>query len=512
MTNNDNPKPVVLCILDGWGERESANDNAISTANTPCWDKLNSSNPKSLLKTSGLSVGLPEGQMGNSEVGHMNIGGGRIVMQNLPRIDKAFEDGSLKSDKQLISFISKVKERSGAVHIMGLMSPGGVHSHQGHMAQLAKIISKKGVKVKLHAFLDGRDVPPASAVEYIENFKREVEGFDVDVVTACGRYYAMDRDNRWDRVQLAYDAMTKAKGNKIESIEQAISESYNNDIYDEFIKPIVLGDYQGMQDGDGLLMANFRSDRARQILTSFVNPQFDGFAREKVVNFASILGMVEYSGELTKYLGVLFPSVELKNNLGQIISDRGLKQLRIAETEKYAHVTFFFNSGKEEEYEGEKRILVPSPNVATYDLKPEMSAEEVTEKLIDAINSSEFDLIVVNYANTDMVGHTGSYAAAVKAVETIDGCLSKLVSAVENAGGSMFITADHGNSEQMKDAKTGQPHTSHTTNPVPFVLAGKGADKLKLKDGRLCDIAPTILKIMGIEVPEDMTGEILING
>ncbi|PIR38053.1 MAG: phosphoglycerate mutase (2,3-diphosphoglycerate-independent) [Alphaproteobacteria bacterium CG11_big_fil_rev_8_21_14_0_20_39_49] len=509
MTKDKRPKPVVLCILDGWGEGEATSDNAITSANTPFWDKLVASCPKSSLNTSGLSVGLPEGQMGNSEVGHMNIGGGRIVMQSLPRIDKAFADGELENDKQLNKFIESVKEKSGDVHIMGLMSPGGVHSHQMHIAGLAKIISKKGVAVKIHAFLDGRDVPPASAIEYLKNFNKEIAGFKAQVVSVCGRYYAMDRDNRRDRVKLAYDAMAKAQATKAASLEDAIEENYKKDVYDEFIKPIVLNGYEGMKDGDGLFMANFRSDRARQILNAFVTPDFDGFDRGGLIDFAGRIGMVEYSSELTKYVDILFKPIELKNNLGQVIADNNMTQLRIAETEKYAHVTFFFNSGNEEKYKGEERIMVPSPNVGTYDMKPEMSAVEVTDKLVDAVNSGKFDLIVVNYANTDMVGHTGSYDAAVKAVETIDGCLERLVNAVENARGSILITADHGNSEQMKDDKTGQPHTSHTTNPVPLIMAGYGADKYKLKNGRLCDIAPTILNIMGIGQPEDMTGEVL---
>lgn len=510
MIKNKRPKPVVLCILDGWGEREKAVDNAISEANTPFWDRLVASCPKSFLNTSGLSVGLPDGQMGNSEVGHMNIGGGRIVMQNLPRIDQAIADGSLKNDKQMLNFINAVKVKSGVVHIMGLMSDGGVHSHLLHIASLAKIISSAGVAVKIHAFLDGRDVAPASSLQYIENFKKEVAGHDAKIVTICGRYYAMDRDNRWDRVKLSYDAMAFAEGIKANSIEEAISSSYQNNIYDEFIKPIVLQDYNGMKDGDGLMMANFRSDRARQILTSFVEHDFNGFERKKTINFSSKMGMVDYSDALTKHIQVLFKPFELKNNLGQVVSENGLKQLRISETEKYAHVTFFFNSGREEEYEGEERILVPSPNVATYDLKPEMSSEEVTDKLVAAIKSEKFDLIVVNYANTDMVGHTGSFEAAKKAVEAIDNCLQRLVEAVENAKGVIFISADHGNSEQMTDERSGQPHTSHTTNPVPFLLAGYDIDKYKLKNGSLCDIAPTILKIMGLKQPKEMTGEVLV--
>jgi 2,3-bisphosphoglycerate-independent phosphoglycerate mutase len=511
MKENKRPKPVVLCILDGWGEREATSDNAISEANKPFWDSLVSSCPKSLLNTSGLSVGLPEGQIGNSEVGHMNIGGGRIVMQNLPRIDKAIAGGSLKNDEQMLDFINAVKAKSGVVHIMGLMSDGGVHSHLSHIAALAKIISEKGIAVKIHAFLDGRDVAPASSLQYIENFNQQVATSNVEIVTACGRYYAMDRDNRWDRVKLAYDAMTTSEGNKVKSIQEAITKSYESNIYDEFIKPIVLENYDGMKDGDGLLMANFRSDRARQMLSSFIEPDFNGFERKKVINFSSKIGMVDFSDALTKHMQVLFKPFELTNNLGQVISENGLKQLRISETEKYAHVTFFFNSGREEKYIGEERIMVPSPNVATYDLKPEMSAVEVTDKLVEAIKSEKFDLIVVNYANTDMVGHTGSFEAAKKAVEAIDCCLQRLVEAVQNAKGAIFISADHGNSEQMRDEESGQPHTSHTTNPVPFILAGHDVEKYTMKDGSLCDIAPTILKIMGITKPDEMTGEVLIS-
>ena len=513
MSNIRNKKsPVVLCILDGWGYREAAEDNAISEADTPFYDSLIANNPHSLLETSGLSVGLPDGQMGNSEVGHMNIGGGRVVMQTLPRIDNAIVDNILQSDSSFNEFIELVKERKRTVHILGLMSPGGVHSHQHHISQLAKMISDKGVSVNVHAFLDGRDVPPASAIEYIQDFEKSVVGYDVKVVTAIGRYYAMDRDNRWERVKLAYDAMVQAKGEKVKSICDGISKSYENQLFDEFIKPIIFDEYNGMKDGDGLLTANFRSDRARQIITSLVDPDFNGFVRDKSVVFSAKLGLVEYSKDLSSKMAVLFKPMKFNNSLGEVVAAKGLKQLRIAETEKYAHVTFFFNSGREKEFENEERILVPSPNVPTYDLKPQMSAVQVTDELVKVIKEDKFDLIVVNYANTDMVGHTGNKVATIQAVETIDRCLDRLVNAVNDAKGTILITADHGNSEQMFNHETGQPHTSHTTNPVPFIMVGSGVKNCNLDNGSLCDIAPTILEVMGIDKPIEMTGRSLING
>lgn len=500
-------KPVVLCILDGWGHREDADDNAISRANTPFWDKLAKTAPYSLLETSGLAVGLPEGQMGNSEVGHMNIGSGRIIMQSLPMIDEAIKTGELANKPQIKNMIKELKVSGKACHLLGLLSVGGVHSHQSHIAALAKIIASEGVKVYIHAFLDGRDVAPQSALEYIKEFNSEIAGNNlIKIATASGRYYAMDRDKRWDRVELAYNAFVLAEGNKAATIEQAVENSYAEKITDEFIKPAVIGDYHGMQDGDALIMVNFRSDRARQTLSALVDGGFNGFARKKTVKFSDAIGMVEYSEDLNRFLKTLFPPVPMENILGEVIANAGLKQLRIAETEKYAHVTFFFNGGRESEFAGEERILIPSPSVATYDLKPEMSAFEVTDALVEAINSGKFDLLVVNYANTDMVGHTGFTPAALQAVEAVDKCIARVYEAVEKAEGLLFITADHGNSEQMEDHHTGQPHTAHTTNPVPFVMAGKDASKYKLQNGRLCDIAPTILKIMGIKKPEEMTG------
>ena len=505
------PKPVILCILDGWGHREDASDNAISVANTPYWDKVSSQNPMSLLETSGLAVGLPDGQMGNSEVGHMNIGSGRIVMQSLPMIDESIKNNELATKPEITDLIAKLKDTGGVCHIAGLMSPGGVHSHQEHIGELAKIVAKEGIAVKIHAFLDGRDVPPGSAPEYIRNFNKQVADIgDIEIATICGRYYAMDRDNRWERVQLAYDAIVSGNAKKSVDLLAAIEESYAENINDEFLKPAVLESYQGANDGDGFICANFRADRAREITSALGDPDFSGFVRDKAVKFSSIVCITELSKHISKFAKVIFKPTELKNNLGEVIANNGLKQLRTSETEKYAHVTFFFNGGLEDKFAGEERILVPSPNVATYDLQPEMSAREVTENLQDAILSEKFDLIVVNYANTDMVGHTGSLDAAVKAVETVDACISKLDDALKKVGGVMFITADHGNSEQMENKTSGQPHTSHTTNPVPFVMAGSNVENYKLKNGRLCDIAPTILEIMQIEKPVEMTGVNLI--
>ncbi|MCE3232778.1 MAG: Phosphoglyceromutase [Rickettsiaceae bacterium] len=511
MSNIQNrPKPVVLCILDGWGHREDAPDNAITQANTPFLDELVKNNPHSLLETSGLAVGLPEGQMGNSEVGHMNIGSGRVIMQSLPKIDLAIENGSLAKDPELAKFIEGIKKSGGVCHLLGLLSPGGVHSHQSHMSALAKIVADAGISVKVHAFLDGRDVPPASTIEYLKKFRSDVKGYDVEIVTAAGRYYAMDRDNRWDRVELAYDAMVSGIGSSVSLFESAIEAGYKENVFDEFVKPMVVPGYSGMNDGDGVLMANFRADRARQILTALVDPEFSGFARKKLVSFSGLLGAVEYSEQLNKFVGSIYKSDDLSGILGEIIANNGLAQFKIAETEKYAHVTFFFNGGREEKFEREDRILVPSPKVATYDELPEMSAFKVTDELVSAIKSDKYDLLVVNYANTDMVGHTGVQLAAMQAVEAIDKSLKRVVEAINEKGGVILITADHGNSEQMCDGDSGQPHTAHTTNPVPLIFAGKIASNYCLNDGRLCDIAPSILEIMGLPQPSEMTGKSLL--
>jgi 2,3-bisphosphoglycerate-independent phosphoglycerate mutase len=509
-------RPIVLAVLDGWGHRDKPTpDNAILRAKTPNLDRLAKQSPVAFLEASELHVGLPKGQMGNSEVGHMNLGAGRVVTQDLPRIDQAVADGTLARDPELASFIAKVKAKGGAAHLMGLLSPGGVHSHQDHMAALANILAKAGLKVYVHAFLDGRDTPPKSAEGYLAKFIADTrETGRVDVATVSGRYYAMDRDKRWERVSLAYAAMVEAQGERATDALAAVAQSYAKNVTDEFVLPTVIAGYAGIRDGDGVLMANFRADRAREILLALLDPAFNGFARSRIASFAAALGMVEYSTEINKFMAVIFKPVELRNVMGEILAQRGLKQLRIAETEKYAHVTFFFNGGEERELPGEERILVPSPKIATYDLKPEMSAYEVTDRLVAAINSGKFDFILVNYANTDMVGHTGDLDAATRAVEAVDTCLGRVAEAVTKQGGALMITADHGNAEMMMDPSTGQPHTAHTTNPVPVMLVnGGGAGRnapLGLQNGKLADVAPTLLELMGIDAPKDMTGHSLI--
>ncbi|MFT6579608.1 MAG: 2,3-bisphosphoglycerate-independent phosphoglycerate mutase [Alphaproteobacteria bacterium] len=504
-----NTGPVVLCILDGWGERRERADNAIAHANTPVWDDLNATCPHAQLEASESHVGLPRGQMGNSEVGHTNIGAGRIVKQDLPRIDEALADGSLAKNSALIKFIDTLKASGGAAHLLGLMSPGGVHSHQDHIAALANILADAGVTVIVHAFLDGRDTPPSSALEYLKTFEAAAPRARIGTIT--GRYFALDRDNRWDRVVQAYDLIMSGDGEIATSAVDAIEAAYKNGKTDEFAPPATIGGYAGMNDGDGLFMANFRADRAREILGAFVDPGFDGFERSKTVNFAASLGMTSYSDALDAYFDTLFPSIELTNVIGAIIAESGFKQLRIAETEKYAHVTFFFNGGVETEFEGETRILVPSPDVATYDLKPEMSAPLVTDKLVAALNSGAYDFLVVNYANTDMVGHTGDLSAATHAVEAVDACLGQLCDAVATADGVMIVTADHGNAEMMRDPNTGQVHTAHTLNKVPVILFNRKASAAILSDGALSDIAPTLLSLLGVDKPTEMTGRSLIS-
>jgi len=505
-------KPIVLCILDGWGDRGARENNAIALADTPHWDAMSTECPRTQLETSGLAVGLPEGQMGNSEVGHMNLGSGRVVMQDLPRIDAAIRDGSFARNPVLADLIGKVKAAGGRLHVLGLLSPGGVHSHQKHMAALAEAAANEELPVVIHAFLDGRDTPPKSAEAYIAQFRGEIADLKgVTFGTVSGRYYAMDRDKRWDRVSLAYRAMVEGKGEHAQTAEEAVESSYARGKTDEFVLPTVIGHYAGMTEGDGLIMANFRADRAREILTALVDPAFDGFARGKIPSISAQAGMVEYSAELKHFLPALFPPEDLKNTLGEVVSRAGLKQLRIAETEKYAHVTFFFNGGEERVFPGEERILVPSPKVATYDLQPEMSAPELTDKLVAAIESKKFDLIICNYANPDMVGHSGILEAAIQAAEAVDTCLGRLRAAVEKAGGDLLVTADHGNLEFMVDPETGQPHTAHTLNPVPLVLVGADARRIgHLKPGRLADVAPTILHLLDLPVPAEMTGHSLL--
>lgn len=504
------PRPVVLCILDGWGYRADTADNAIALADTPNWDRLLAQNPHALLATSGLAVGLPDGQMGNSEVGHMNLGAGRVVMQDLPRIDLAVSDGSLASSPNLLAAVEAVKAKGGAFHLLGLLSPGGVHSHQDHLAALARIIASHGVSVRVHAFLDGRDTPPSSALGFMERFLADVAGHDVQVATVSGRYYAMDRDKRWDRVQLAVDAMVLGKGHAAADALSAIRAGYDAGQTDEFLLPTAIAGYAGMSDGDGLLMGNFRADRAREILEALVDPGFSGFSRAKIPAFAARVGMSEYSSHLNAFLTPLFPAESLSRILGEIVSEAGLTQLRIAETEKYAHVTFFFNGGREQVFPGEDRILIPSPKVATYDLAPAMSAHEVTDRLVEAIEAGRYDVIVVNYANGDMVGHTGLTPAAIVAAETVDACLGRLEAAVAKAGGVLLVTADHGNAELMKDPITGEPHTAHTTGPVLGALAHAPAEIAGLREGRLADVSPTLLALLGLPQPAEMTGQSLL--
>jgi 2,3-bisphosphoglycerate-independent phosphoglycerate mutase len=511
MNSRSRPRPLVLCILDGWGERPKADDNAIETARTPNWHRLMARWPHAHLQASEHYVGLPDGQMGNSEVGHTNMGAGRLVLQDLPRIDAAIAEGKLAGMPPLRKFIGKLKESGGTVHLMGLMSPGGVHSHQHQIAALARILANARVPVAVHAFLDGRDTPPKTATSYLKQFQQDVAGLQhAHVATASGRYYAMDRDKRWDRVEKAYRVIVAGIGQSADDPVQAIEAAYARGETDEFVEPTAIAGYVGMRDGDGLLIANFRADRVREIAAALLDPDFSGFSRAKRIAFADALGLVEYSTELNRFLGTLFPPDDLKDTFGEVVSRAGLTQLRIAETEKYAHVTFFFNGGRETIFPGEERVLVPSPKVATYDLKPEMSAPEVTDKVVEAIGAHRFDVIVLNYANTDMVGHTGRLDAAVKAVETVDICLGRLSEAIERAGGTLVITADHGNAEMMRDPETGEPHTAHTLNPVPFIVANPPAAIRHLEDGRLSDVAPTLLDILGVPKPAAMTGHSLI--
>ena len=504
------PRPVVLCILDGWGHSERVEANAIRQARTPEWDRLWNGCPHAFLKTSAGDVGLPDGQMGNSEVGHQNIGAGRVVMQDLPRIDRAVADGTLAEAPALVALVEALRRSGGTCHLLGLLSPGGVHAHQTHLAALARTVAGAGVPVAVHAFLDGRDTPPSSADGYLRSFLADVaDGGDIRIATVTGRYYAMDRDKRWDRVGRAYAMLVAAEGERAPDALAAVAQARAADVTDEFVPPTAIAGYAGMADGDGLLMGNFRADRAREILTALLDPAFDGFPRSRRPAFAAVAGMVSYSAALDELMPSLFPTEAVTGTLGEAVAQAGLKQLRIAETEKYAHVTFFLNGGEERLFDGEERILVPSPKVATYDLQPEMAADEVTDRLEQAIRAGTFDLIVVNYANPDMVGHTGVFAAGVQAAETIDRCLGRLTRALADVGGSLLVTADHGNLEQMEDPDGGGPHTAHTVNPVPLVLFNGPAGQ-RLTDGRLADIAPTVLRLMGLEAPAAMTGRVLL--
>jgi len=503
--------PTILCILDGWGIAPASQINGISIAHTPTWNRFMQTYPHAQLQASELFVGLPPGQMGNSEVGHMTIGAGRVILQDLPRIDQSIKDDSLASNPKLTQFINVLKKTGGACHVMGLLSPGGVHSHQSHMEAIVELLSKHNIPLHIHAILDGRDTPPQSAYSYMQEFCTNTKH---PLSTLGGRYYAMDRDKRWDRIEKAYRTIVFGEGPRTNDPLILLKDQYKQGVGDEFILPHCVNGYQGVKEGDGLIMVNFRADRVRQILSALLAPDFAAFDRGPPISFGAALGMGEYSAKLTPLIPPLFTKEEATSPLGAIVAAAGLRQLRIAETEKYAHVTFFLNGGREEVLPGENRILVPSPDVATYDLQPEMSAKEVTDKVVEAITAKrsthDYALIVINYANTDMVGHTGVPEAIVKAVETIDHCLSRLESAVKEAGYALVITADHGNVEQMVDETTGDIYTAHTCNPVPLVLVNAPTTIKEIVDGQLSDLAPTILTLMGLAIPSDMTGKPLI--
>ncbi|SMX46612.1 2,3-bisphosphoglycerate-independent phosphoglycerate mutase [Actibacterium lipolyticum] len=502
------PKPVVLCILDGWGKREEQEANAPALANTPNFDRIMGTCPNATLITHGPDVGLPTGQMGNSEVGHTNIGAGRIVAMDLGQIDLAIEDGSFFKNDSLNDFIAKVKAAGGTAHLMGLISDGGVHGHITHVLAAAKAITEAGLPVVIHAITDGRDVAPNSADKFIPELVEKLPS-GARVGTVIGRYYAMDRDNRWERVQTAYDAMINAKGGTAPDAVAAVAQSYAKDTFDEFIPATVIGDYAGVKDGDGIFCLNFRADRAREILRAIAEPDFADFETGPRPALSALLGMVEYSDGHNAYMTTAYPKRKIVNTLGEWVAKQGLTQFRLAETEKYPHVTFFLNGGKEVPEVGEDRFMPKSPKVATYDMQPEMSAPEVSDKFVEAIEKG-YDLIVVNFANPDMVGHTGDLQAAMKACEAVDQGLGRALDALEKAGGAMIVTADHGNCELMVDPVTGGPHTAHTLNPVPVILVG-GPTGATLHKGRLSDLAPTLLALMGLEKPEEMTGESLIS-
>ncbi|MDI6004523.1 2,3-bisphosphoglycerate-independent phosphoglycerate mutase [Cobetia marina] len=509
------PRPVALIILDGYGHSEEEKDNAILAANTPVMDRLRQQYPSDLIHTDGGHVGLPDGQMGNSEVGHMNLGAGRIVYQDFTRITKAVRENALKDNTVLTAPLDAAIAAGRAVHLIGLLSPGGVHSHEDHILAMADLAAERGAKrIYLHAILDGRDTAPKSAEASIARADEHLAGLGLEegrVATLVGRYFAMDRDNRWDRVEQAYRVIAEGQGlHKAASGVEGLAAAYERDETDEFVSATRIGDAVPMQEGDAALFLNFRADRARELTRAFVEPDFSGFERTppKLAHDGLVM-LTQYAADIPA--PAAFPPSDLPNTLGEVVSNRGLTQLRIAETEKYAHVTFFFSGGREDEFEGETRILVPSPqDVKTYDEKPEMSAGEVTDKLVEAIESGRYDLIVCNYANGDMVGHTGKFDAAVKAIEYLDGCVGRVVEALEKVGGECLITADHGNAEQMVHPETGNPQTAHTTFEVPLIYVTQRDVKLA-SEGRLCDLAPTLLTMMGQAVPEEMDGNVLVD-
>lgn len=507
-------KPVVLMILDGYGLNNNCDHNAVCEARTPVMDQLMSQCPYVKGNASGLAVGLPDGQMGNSEVGHLNMGAGRIVYQELTRITKAISDGDFFTVSEFLQAVENCKKNNSALHMWGLVSDGGVHSHIGHIYGLLELAKKNGLeKVYVHCFLDGRDTPPASGKSYVEALEAKMKELGVGkVASVSGRYYAMDRDNRWDRVKRAYDALTKGEGNQAQSATAGIQASYDAEKNDEFVEPFVVTENGApvavVEDGDSVIFFNFRPDRARELTRAFCDDEFTGFEREKRLNLTYVC-FTDYDETIKNKL-VAFKKESIVNTFGQFLADHNMTQARIAETEKYAHVTFFFNGGVEEPNKGEDRILVPSPKVATYDLQPEMSAPVVCDKLVEAVTSGKYDVIIVNFANPDMVGHTGIEDAAIKAIETVDACVGRTVDAVKEMNGVMFICADHGNAEQLLDYETGEPFTAHTTNPVPFILVNADPSCKLREGGCLADIAPTLIELMGMEQPKEMTGKSLI--
>jgi 2,3-bisphosphoglycerate-independent phosphoglycerate mutase len=502
-------RPVVLLILDGWGHREDPADNALAQARLPNWHALLAAAPHTLIHTEGRHVGLPDGQMGNSEVGHMNLGAGRIVYQDLTRIDAAIEDASFYANPELRAACASARDGGGTLHVLGLLSPGGVHSHEDHIFAMLEMARREGVaRVAVHAFLDGRDMPPRSAAPSLEKLQAACDrAGNARIASVSGRYFAMDRDKRWDRLRQAWDAIVEARAeHSATDAGSALADAYARGENDEFVAPTTIGASVPMADGDAVVFMNFRADRARQLTAAFVSPAFDGFqARRPALSRFTCL--TEYDATLPA--PVAFGPEDLRNTLGEVLASRGLRQLRIAETEKYAHVTFFFSGGREAEYDGETRILVPSPKVATYDLQPEMSCPEVTERLTGAIRSGDIDVAICNIANPDMVGHSGSLEAAIKAVEAVDVAIGAVVAAVRDTGGALLVTADHGNVEMMRDAVTGQPHTSHTVGPVPLVYLGLRPAQLR-SGGALRDVAPTVLDLLGVPLPAEMTGKSLL--
>ena len=506
-------KVTMLMILDGFGDNKNKDGNAIKLAKTPNIDKLMKKYPNTDIFTSGLHVGLPEGQMGNSEVGHTNIGAGRIVYQELTRITKSIEDGDFFSNPEFIAAIENCKKYNSKLHILGLVSDGGVHSHNRHLYGLLEMAKRRDFEdVYVHCFLDGRDTPPASAETYIAELQEKMKEKGVGkIASLSGRFYAMDRDKRWQRVQKCYDALVNGEGEKAGDPIKAIEDSYQKEVFDEFVVPTVMCNgnepVAKIEENDSVIFFNFRPDRAREITRALVDPEFDGFETKKMNLY--YVCFTSYD-ETMPNVHIAFKKEPLKNTFGEVISEAGLTQLRIAETEKYAHVTFFFNGGEEKQYSGEDRILVPSPKVETYDMKPEMSAYEVTDKVCEALENDKYDVVILNFANTDMVGHTGSLQAAIKAVEAVDECVGKIVKIIEEKQGNLLITADHGNAEQMIDYKTGEPHTAHTTNPVPIILVTANKEYKLKENGKLADLATTMLDLMGIKQPEEMTGESLL--